>query len=107
MPTPVTYNRGVDKNEILYFNLKARQGNDFLDISAWEFEFTLTNKNGGVVLTILNADFTRADDYIVSFERSVAQLSAVADGSYTISLLVTNSSMTDNEFMTGIWEFKS
>jgi hypothetical protein len=60
-----------------------------------------------VIWNIINADFTRADIYSVSFQKSVSQLSAVADGNYTISLLVTNSDMTDNEFMNGIWEFNS
>lgn len=107
MPTPVTYNRAVDKNQILYFNLKLREGNDFLDISTWSFQFTLTAKNGGVIWTILNASFTRPDINTASFQKSISDLSSVTDGVYTISLLVTNTEMTNNEFMTGTWEFKS
>jgi hypothetical protein len=107
MPAPVTYNRSVDKNQILYFNLKLRQGNDFLDISTWSFNFTLTAKNGAVIWNIANGSFTRPDIYTASFEKSIAEVGAVADGNYTISLLVTNTQMTSNEYMIGTWEFKS
>lgn len=105
MPIPQSYNRFVDKNQTLFFKLKIRQGNSYIDISAWTFDFKLIAKNGAVIWDILNADFTRVDNFTISFQKSVSDLSSVSDGNYTISLLVTNTDMTNNEFIKGTWSF--
>ncbi len=107
MPTPVTYNRAVDKNQTFFFQLKVREGNDYVDISTWDFEFILKTKVGAIIWDVLNADFTRPDNFTIRFQKSVSDLSSVTNGLYIISLLVTNTDMTNNEYMTGQWEFKS
>lgn len=103
------YNRAVSKEEILSNSFqvrnKATQENE--DISTWEFHFTLTDSDDVVIWDITNGLFTRPDNYTISFEKTVAQVAAVDDGFYTISLLVTNSTMTDYEWINGTWQFKS
>ena len=107
MPTPVTYNRAVDKNQTFFFQFKMRQGNDYIDISAYEFEFLLKTKVGAIIWDVLNADFTRPDNFTIRFQKSISDLSSVANGLYNMSFLVTNTDMTDNEYMVGLWEFKN
>lgn len=109
MPTPVTYNRFVDKQQVFSFLLKIRDSStqQYVDISAWQFNFILYDSNLAVVWNVQNADFTRADNYTISFSKSVAQLSSVTDGIYTITLLVTNTDMTNNQYMQGTWKFGS
>ncbi len=105
MATFVTYNRFVDKQQVLSFTLKIREGNDFIDISAWSFNFKLRNAVSAVIWDIINADFSRPDIYTVSFQKSVAELSTVISALYTISLLATNTEMINNEIMDGQWQF--
>jgi len=107
MPTPVTYNRAVDRNQTFYFQFKMRQGNDYIDISTYEFEFILKTKVGAIIWDVLNADFTRPDNFTIRFQKSISELSAVPIGLYVMSFLVTNTDMTNNEYMTGLWEFKN
>lgn len=107
MASSVTYNRAVDKQQVLVFTLKVREGNDFIDISTWQFNFKLINAVNVVIWNILNSDFSRPDIYTVKFQKSVSDLSSVINAPYTISLLVTNSDMINNEIMNGQWNFSS
>ena len=108
MAKPAVYNTEIDKEEIYVFDLEFANDEDvYQDVSTWEFNFTLKNKLGDVIWEIQNADFTRPFDYEIYFEKSVAEVGAVDDGNYTISLLATNDEWTDNEILIGTWSFQS
>lgn len=109
MAQTVTYNFKVDRQKKLPFRLSFRDKDtgESIDVSTWEFKFTLTNNIQVDVWTILNADFSRPDDYTIYFEKSVSDVNAVPAGNYIISLLATNTEMTDNEIMNGTWQFSN
>jgi len=107
MAKPVVYNLEVDRQEIYVFDLEFEDDNDvFQDVSTWEFNFTLKNNLGDIVWEVINAEFTRPENYRIYFEKTQLEVEAVDVGNYVISLLATNDNWTNNEIMTGIWSFK-
>jgi hypothetical protein len=105
----VEMNQGVDrqKSYTLSFKVRDKGTGDYIDLSTSQFQFYLRDSNGNIVWNIENNQFTRADIYSVSFTKTVSQVSSVAAGLYSASLLVTNSTMTNNEVIYGTWQFKS
>ncbi len=105
MPTPVTFNRAVDRQQAFTFTMKIRDKStgEYIDISTWDFQFLLKTLLDVTIWDVTS--FTRADNYTISFTKSIAQVGAVTAGNYTISLLVTNTDMTANQYMTGTWSF--
>ena len=108
MAKPVTLNNEIDRQQKFPFGMSIRNKNtgELIDISTWQFNFTLKNNLGDVIWNIPNADISRPTIYKIYFEKSVAELEEVPSANYTPSLLATNTDMTDNEIMKGTWFFK-
>lgn len=110
MAKPVTLNNEIDRQQKFPFGMSIRNKNtgELIDISTWQFNFTLKNNLGDVIWNIPNVDISRPNIYTISFSKSVAQLQLVEDGNYIPSLLVTkpNNEWVDNDILTGTWAFK-
>lgn len=105
MATPVTYNTKLDPNTSYTFDLTITDNDEVpMDISSWTFQFIMTNSSGSAVWTINNGDFSRPSTGQITFTKTVSQVQALSNGLYTISLLVTKSGATNDEYMTGTFQ---
>lgn len=103
-----TFNTRIDRNSEYVFDWEFLNDDESpMDVSAWQFEFILRNSVGATIWDVVNADFTRPTGSRIRFVKTISNVQAVPDGSYTISLLVTNSTSTNDEFVNGTYQFAS
>lgn len=96
------FNTQFDPNEKFVWEIEFLENDDTpIDVSTWTFQFILTSPSSTTVWTINNADFTRPNNYTVSFEKSQATINALATGIYTFSFKVTNTDVTNDEWVSG------
>lgn len=75
-----------------------------LDISTWSFHFIVTDSVGATVWDITNGDFSRPEQGVITFTKTVADLAGLL-GLYNLRLLVTKSDAVDDPYLIGLYEF--
>lgn len=100
MASSATYNIQLDSSEKFVWNVSFKNDDDSeLDVSEYEFRFEMKNSTGAVVWNETITD--RPNNYTVQFEKSQPVISALPSGVYTYSFYVTNSSVTDDIWVSG------
>ena len=105
MSIAATYNYKLDGQQIYVFSLQfTDDGGSPIDVTSWSFNFTLTYQDGTVEWDIANIDFARPSPSEIYFEKSVADVGALPNGLFSISLKVTNTVSTNDEIMNGTYQ---
>lgn len=105
MAQPVTYNTRLDPQTNYNFDLTITDdAESALDISSWSFNFIMYDSGGAIVWNIANGDFSRPTTGQITFTKSIADVSALTEGLYTIKLLVTKTGATNDVYMIGYFQ---
>lgn len=100
MASSAVYNIQFDASEKFVWNVSFANDDDTqLDVSDYSFRFELKNSSGSTVWD--ETVMSRPNNSTIQFEKSQSIISDLPQGVYTYSFYVTNSSVTNDVWVTG------